>query len=316
MKPIFYLPDVGEGIAEATIIRLCVQSGDSVTTDSIICEVETDKSIIDIPAPYSGVIGNILVQEGQCIQVGQPIFEYQDSKEASNSIAGSLSETTIKAPTFVQRPEMNQTHLAQSQKHWLDTSWQTIPHTYIFDHIYTQYKPKNITANCLSACSLALKKFPELNAIGNSKHIKTNVTHTVGCAIDHDDKTVVLILDEASLQSQNLINDSIRAAQKTLTEGGQLNNTLKTSIIVSNIGMITGQHATPIIYPPSTMMLAVGQLSTCFLPNQATLKPELHYGIPLSFVFNHHLTTGANAARFLKYIKEMFEVLSQPAVAT
>ena len=67
------LPKMGESVAEATIIKWLVEEGQSVEADDPIVEIATDKVDSEVPVPEDGVIAKILVQEGDVVQVGQPI---------------------------------------------------------------------------------------------------------------------------------------------------------------------------------------------------------------------------------------------------
>ncbi|WP_324649248.1 dihydrolipoamide acetyltransferase family protein [Georgenia sp. H159] len=69
----FKLPDVGEGLTEADIAEWHVAVGDSVTVNQNLVEIETAKSLVELPAPWAGVVTQILVREGETVPVGAPI---------------------------------------------------------------------------------------------------------------------------------------------------------------------------------------------------------------------------------------------------
>jgi len=69
----FLLPDVGEGLTEAEILRWWVQPGDQVSVNQTICEIETAKAAVELPCPFAGTIDAIHVEVGQVIAVGTPI---------------------------------------------------------------------------------------------------------------------------------------------------------------------------------------------------------------------------------------------------
>jgi 2-oxoisovalerate dehydrogenase E2 component (dihydrolipoyl transacylase) len=78
----FKLPDVGEGLTEADIVSWKVQPGDSVTVNQVIVEIETAKSLVELPSPFDGVVTDLLVPEGQSVDVGTPIIAVDVSGEA------------------------------------------------------------------------------------------------------------------------------------------------------------------------------------------------------------------------------------------
>ncbi len=70
----FPLPDVGEGLTEAEIVTWKVKVGDQVSINQSICEIETAKSLVELPCPFEGEVTELLVQEGETVEVGTPII--------------------------------------------------------------------------------------------------------------------------------------------------------------------------------------------------------------------------------------------------
>src|SRR5579875_1028987 len=70
----FMLPDVGEGLTEADIVRWLVRPGDRVTVNQAIVEIETAKSLVELPSPFEGIVTDLLVPEGTTADVGTPII--------------------------------------------------------------------------------------------------------------------------------------------------------------------------------------------------------------------------------------------------
>jgi len=70
----FTLPDVGEGLTEAEIVSWKVQAGDTVTINQVLVEIETAKSLVELPSPFAGTVSALLVEEGQTVEVGTPII--------------------------------------------------------------------------------------------------------------------------------------------------------------------------------------------------------------------------------------------------
>lgn len=71
---IFNLPDVGEGLTEAEIVKWHVQVGDTVEINDTIVEIETAKAIVELPCPFEGVVTELMVTEGATVEVGAPII--------------------------------------------------------------------------------------------------------------------------------------------------------------------------------------------------------------------------------------------------
>jgi pyruvate dehydrogenase E2 component (dihydrolipoamide acetyltransferase) len=70
----FYLPDVGEGLTEAEIVTWKVAPGDAVTINQVLVEIETAKSLVELPSPFEGQVSELLVAEGETVEVGTPII--------------------------------------------------------------------------------------------------------------------------------------------------------------------------------------------------------------------------------------------------
>ncbi|WP_230977178.1 dihydrolipoamide acetyltransferase family protein [Georgenia yuyongxinii] len=70
----FKLPDVGEGLTEADIVEWRVQVGDEIKINDVVVEIETAKSLVELPSPYAGTVQALLVPEGETVAVGTPII--------------------------------------------------------------------------------------------------------------------------------------------------------------------------------------------------------------------------------------------------
>ena len=73
-EQIFHLPDVGEGLTEAEIVQWRVAPGDEVAVNDVLVEIETAKSLVELPSPFSGTVGELLATEGATVEVGAPII--------------------------------------------------------------------------------------------------------------------------------------------------------------------------------------------------------------------------------------------------
>ncbi|MFI6456589.1 dihydrolipoamide acetyltransferase family protein [Streptosporangium amethystogenes] len=74
----FRLPDVGEGLTEAEIVRWHVKVGDPVKVNQTIVEIETAKAIVELPCPFEGVVAALMADEGEVVDVGKPIISVDD----------------------------------------------------------------------------------------------------------------------------------------------------------------------------------------------------------------------------------------------
>ncbi|MBU6956602.1 2-oxo acid dehydrogenase subunit E2 [Pseudomonas sp. CVAP len=85
----FKLPDLGEGLQEAEIVEWHVKVGDTVKADQLLVSVETAKALVDIPAPYDGVVAKTFGGEGDILHVGEPLLGYEGEADAG-TVVGRL----------------------------------------------------------------------------------------------------------------------------------------------------------------------------------------------------------------------------------
>ncbi|GAA1794362.1 dihydrolipoamide acetyltransferase family protein [Agromyces lapidis] len=96
----FPLPDVGEGLTEAEIVQWRVAPGDRIALDQVFVEIETAKSLVELPSAFEGVVAELLVDEGSTVDVGTPILVIQtDAAGASPAAdAGGVGAGAAAAP--------------------------------------------------------------------------------------------------------------------------------------------------------------------------------------------------------------------------
>lgn len=100
----FLLPDLGEGIAEAQIVRVLVKQGDRVEQDQYLMEVETDKAAVEIPSPYAGIVQTVHVKEGQTVNVGAMIVSIDDGSAAKGAAPAAAKGAAPAAKAAVSAP--------------------------------------------------------------------------------------------------------------------------------------------------------------------------------------------------------------------
>ncbi len=85
----FLLPDVGEGLTEAEIVAWKVKVGDTIEINDVVVEIETAKSLVELPSPYEGTVLALLVPEGETVPVGTPIISIGAPGEEPAPAAGA-----------------------------------------------------------------------------------------------------------------------------------------------------------------------------------------------------------------------------------
>jgi len=106
----FILPDIGEGIVECEIVDWLVTEGDTIVEDQPVCDVMTDKALVQIPAKYSGVVSKLYYAKGDIAKVHSPLFAMQVSGEASAadpSAAAPSAESAEQHKAALAKPGNN-----------------------------------------------------------------------------------------------------------------------------------------------------------------------------------------------------------------
>lgn len=78
----FYLPDLGEGLPDATVVEWHVKEGDSIKLDAPLCSMETAKAVVDVPSPYTGKVTKLHGAEGDIIETGAALAEFEPDPNA------------------------------------------------------------------------------------------------------------------------------------------------------------------------------------------------------------------------------------------
>ena len=108
----FLLPDAGEGLTEAEIVEWKVKPGDVVEVNQILVEIETAKSLVELPSPFAGTVTEVLAQPGQTVDVGTVIIRASDSAiadapaatPADDEALGAVADTAGSISTEAEKP--------------------------------------------------------------------------------------------------------------------------------------------------------------------------------------------------------------------
>lgn len=97
MAQTFTLPDLGEGLTEADLVAWHVAEGDTVEIDQIVAEVETAKSVVEIPSPFEGTVLKLYGEPGETMVVGDSLITVGDAGESAGDDAGSGADAEAEA---------------------------------------------------------------------------------------------------------------------------------------------------------------------------------------------------------------------------
>jgi 2-oxoisovalerate dehydrogenase E2 component (dihydrolipoyl transacylase) len=91
---VFLLPDLGEGLTEAELVHWLVAVGDEIRVDQPIAEVETAKSMVEVPSPYAGIVAGLHGEPGQTLDVGKPLISVTPAGSATGPAETTPAEAT------------------------------------------------------------------------------------------------------------------------------------------------------------------------------------------------------------------------------
>ncbi len=94
----FHLPDVGEGLTEAEIVQWRVAPGDTVEVNDVLVEIETAKSLVELPSPFAGTVGELLAPEGDTVTVGAAIITIAGAAAEPDASSGLSAHGEPAAP--------------------------------------------------------------------------------------------------------------------------------------------------------------------------------------------------------------------------
>lgn len=106
---VFILPDLGEGVHEAELISWKVKPGDHVEEHDIVAEMETDKALVEVPSPRTGVIKQLFGEVGEILKVGNPAWTYEsdgeDAGSAPTPVESGVKQAEQAAPAAAERED-------------------------------------------------------------------------------------------------------------------------------------------------------------------------------------------------------------------
>ena len=107
----FRMPDIGEGIHEGEIVKWFIKPGDEIQEDDVLCEVQNDKAVVEIPSPVKGKVEEILVGEGTVAIVGDVLVVFDAPGYENLSFKGDHNDEEVEEP----KEEPKQEEVKQSE---------------------------------------------------------------------------------------------------------------------------------------------------------------------------------------------------------
>jgi 2-oxoisovalerate dehydrogenase E2 component (dihydrolipoyl transacylase) len=318
----FRLPDLGEGLQEATIVGWHVEVGDHVELNQPLCEVETDKATAEIPSPVSGTITALGGSAGQVIPVGQVLARI-DSDDTTPLLVGAgglihdrgdgplrrrraaviTTSPTVDGSSDLILLEGVRARLAER----MEQAHRDIPDAACRRELdatallaaaaHHDVTPFAIILRCVAD---ALSRHPNLNASFDpaARAVRHSKLVNLAVAVETERGLVAPVIHEANANNIAQMARALRhvadaARGQTLTPTDVSGGTFT----VSNHGVFGTDDGYPIINHPQAAILAVGAIKPRpFVVDDVVMARST---VILTLVFDHRICDGADGARFL-----------------
>jgi pyruvate dehydrogenase E2 component (dihydrolipoamide acetyltransferase) len=329
---IFRLPDLGEGLAEASIVEWHVAPGQTIQAGDLLVSVETAKAVVEIPAPQAGTVHALLAAAGDTVPTQAPLVEFADGDTATPADAGSVvgrlaHEQSVRAEGFViGRHRHTEARLQQTRERRaargtpalfeggepldpmrramaanMARAQREVALVTLTDEAEIRFGDhRAITPRLVRALVAAARAEPALNAWYDGERQLRRLHEAVhlGIAVDTPQGLFVPVLKDAGTLDTDAIAREITrlrqaAGEQRLTPAELTGATLT----LSNFGALAGRYATPLVSPPQVAILGVGHAFEGLRPDGAEFRRARL--LPLSLSFDHRAVTGGEAARFL-----------------
>ena len=255
----FCLPDLGEGLRDGIIRAWHVCEGDMIEPNQIIAEIETAKSIVEIPSPFAGKVTTLHGALHQTILVGTPLLSVENNQ--APTVAGSLPQATMQLPeaTQLRQPEHHDgadpvlpaakqsmaKQVVQYQNH-------SVP-VHLYDVIPCPSRHA-LTAHIIMALTQALQQHPELNAhyVPYKRNEPYQSLH-LGLAVYQQGRFQMHVISDTAQYTLDTIQNKLQ------TLSSHVSPKLHPTVVLSNFGSIAGRFGTPMLAPPSVFSLGIGR---------------------------------------------------------
>lgn len=332
----FLLPDVGEGLTEAEIVAWRVKVGDEVAVNQVLVEIETAKSLVELPSPFSGTVVDVLVDEGQTVDVGTAIITVRSGAGVIGSEVPAIPAHPSQASVFrnIQTPAWSDDReervpvrgVRKAIAAAMSTSAFTAPHVSVFvdvdatrtmefvkrlknspDFAGVKVSPLLIMAK---AIIWAVRRNPTVNSAWTDSEII--VRHYVNLGIAAATPRGLLVPNVKDAQSMSLLELAQALEKLTLdardgkTTAADMQNG---TITITNIGVFGMDTGTPILNPGEVAIIALGTIKQKPWVVDGEVRPRFVTTVGGSF--DHRVVDGDVVSRF---VADVASVLEEPAL--
>jgi len=327
------VPPMGDSISEGSISHWTKGVGDFINEDEVIAVVETDKISVDILSPASGVIAELMAEEGETVFVGEPLFTISTSGDVPVKSTTSPTESvekpkeeempeepkSLRQDTVVPMSRMRQ-RIAERLKGAQDnaaalTTFNEVDLSALMkmrsDLNESFQKTHDAKLGFMSpfilACTKALTRCPDVNASLDGTNLVYRNYVDISVAVATPTGLMVPVIRDCQSKSfadleKELVELAGRARKGQITLGEMQGGTFT----ISNGGIYGSMMGTPLLNPPQSAILGmhtITQRPVCTKSGEIVVRPMMY----LAVTYDHQVIDGREAVTFLKIIKELLE---------
>jgi 2-oxoglutarate dehydrogenase E2 component (dihydrolipoamide succinyltransferase) len=334
------VPPMGESIAEATIARWLKHKGDAVEMDEPLVELETDKVTLEVSSPATGVLSDILVKEGETVEIdtliGQVTEGATSTQPQEKTPVPPVKEVTPAPVVKSTTPETSKARSRQDEEDRVPmsrlrqriaerlkeaqntaailTTFNEVDMTNIIN-LRTQLKDSferkhgvklGFMSFFVKACLVALKEIPAINAeIDGDDFIYKNY-YDIGVAVGTPQGLVVPVVRDADQKSFAEIEKDIAELSHKARDGKlTMQDLTGGTFTISNGGVYGSLMSTPILNPPQSGILGMHKIQdrAVVIDGKIEIRPMMY----LALSYDHRLIDGREAVTFLVRVKECLD---------
>jgi 2-oxoisovalerate dehydrogenase E2 component (dihydrolipoyl transacylase) len=337
----FKLPDVGEGLTEAEIVRWLVAPDDRVRDGMAVCEIETAKAVVELPIPFDGKVRELHVECGATVDVGAVLITVETETEdpapepvlvGYGAAAPAVRRRPRKRPdgesaarsTAPEKRRIPVNGVRRATARATTESAFTAPHVTEFRTVDVtrtmrlvdrlkadpEFAGLRVTPLLLVAKALlvAIGPHPEINASWDETEIVLHDAVNLGIAVATPRGLVVPNIKDAQARTlpelAAALQDLTETARSGRTQPGDLTGG---TITITNIGVFGVDAGTPILNPGEAAILAVGAIRLMPWVHKGEIRPR--HVVTLALSFDHRLVDGELGS---KVLARTGAVLEQP----
>lgn len=331
-------PEFSESVQSGTLLEWHRQVGDAVERDDILLDMETDKVILEVSAPASGILAAIHVGNGSEVKSGDVLGEIETEAGAAVAVQPAAAPSTPApqprqeavtppvAPAYEpgradRRVPMSRLRLRIAERMVEAQRTAAILTTFnevnmqpvqdLRKRVQAEFQQKNgvklgLMSLFVKAVCLGLKQFPVVNASIDGRDIVYHDCYDIGMAVSSERGLVVPVLRDADQMT-------LARIEQKIADFGRRANSLDLTIeeleggtfTISNGGVFGSMLSTPILNPPQSAVLGLHRIQDRPVAEngQVVIRPMMY----LALSYDHRIIDGREAVSFLKAVKDTLE---------